>query len=317
MSNTFRKQTNQLFAIYCLSGIAYISLLILLSWRALPGFLMQLLFLVDGLINSHSDINSIIFNESFIWAVISGILSLALLFIAIKGVFISAKQLLTSQKFVSLLNIKSEENIVTLDTNDTSVFTAGMLTPKVYISSQLKETLSSEQLKAVLLHELSHCNNFDPLRGFIVQLFNNLLPDFPFKKKLQDIYFTSVELKSDEHAENVLGKKRPIIEALYSILSSDFSVLSQPNIAYFSNLPERIPVLVGAKKFNFKLVTTLSSFFLFVVVSLPIVAYSMNFYNCKHINDCIQIFVSNIQSNSSENLCSMHSMDAPNNCTSH
>lgn len=316
MNNIFRKQTNRLFVIYCISGIAYVILLALLSWKALPGFFMQILFLTDKLIKSHSEVNSLILSESFIQAIVSGFLSLGLVFIAQKGLLISTKQLFVSQRFLNSLKIKSKVNIVTLDVTDTSVFTSGMFTPKVYISSKLKKSLSSEQLKAVLLHEFSHCKDFDPLRGFIVQLLSNILPLFPFKKKLIDIYFTSVELKSDEHSENILGKKRPIIEALYSILSNDFSISTQRNLAYFSNMPERIPVLVGAKKFNFKLVTTISSLFLFVLISLPVFVYTINFYNCEHIEDCVKIFVNNIQSNSSENLCSMHSMDTPNTCTS-
>jgi hypothetical protein len=315
MNNIFRKQTSRLFVIYCISGIAYIVLLALLSWKALPGFFMQVLFLTDSLIKNHSEVGSLLLSESFIQATVSGILSLVLVSIALKGILISAKQLLVSQRFLNSLKIKSKVNIITLEVTDTSIFTAGMFTPKVYISSKLKKSLSSEQLRAVLLHEFSHCKDFDPLRGFIVQLLNNILPTFPFKKNLIDIYFTSVELKSDEHSENILGKKRPIIEALYSILSNDFSISAKPNLAYFSNMPERIPVLVGAKKFNFNLVTSVSSLFLFVLISLPVFVYTINFYNCEHIEDCIQIFVNNIQSNSSENLCSMHSMDTPNTCT--
>lgn len=316
MNNIFKKQTNRLFFIYCISGFAYMTLLMLLSVRALPGFFMQILFLADAMIKNHSEVSPIIFSNTFIKALVSGGFSLGLIFIAIKGIASSTKQLITTSKFLKSLNIKSKVNIVNLDVTDTSVFTAGMITPKVYISSKLKSSLTSEQLKAVLHHEFSHCKDHDPLRGFIVQLINNILPQFPFKNKLKDIYFTSVELKSDEHSENILGKKRPIIEALYSILSNDFSMTMQPNLAHFSNMPERIPVLVGAKKFNFKLVTALSSFFLFALISLPVFVYTVNFYNCEHIEDCVQIFVNNLQSNSSENLCSMHSMDTPTSCTS-
>lgn len=316
MNNIFKKQANRLFIIYCISGLAFISLLLLLSVRALPGFFMQVLFLADAFIKNSSEISPIILSDEFIKALVSGGFSLGLIFIAIKGILSSIKQLITTNKFLSSLEFKSKVNIVNLDVTDISVFTAGMFAPKVYISSKLKNSLTPEQLKAVLHHEFSHCKDYDPLRGFIVQLINNILPQFPFKDKLKDIYFTSVELKSDEHSENILGKKRPIIEALYSIMTNDFSMAMQPNLAQFSNMPERIPVLVGAKKFNFKLVTTLSSFFLFVLVSLPVFAYTAKFYNCEHIEDCIQIFVNNFQSNSSANLCSMHLKDTATSCTS-
>lgn len=316
MNKIYSSQTNRLFAIYVISGFAYVTLLALLSVRALPGFFMQILFLIDGVIKNHSDIYSITSSEAFIQSIIFGLLSLTLLFIGLRGIIISIKQLIMSRKFLNSLKTKSNTAIITLDTKETSVFTAGFFIPKVYISSKLKSSLTSEQLKAVLHHEFSHCKDYDPLRGFIVQLINNILPQFPFKNKLKDIYFTSVELKSDEHSENILGKKRPIIEALYSILSNDFTMAMQPNLAHFSNMPERIPVLVGAKKFNFKLVTALSSFFLFALVSLPVFVSTVKFYNCEHIEDCIQIFVNNLQSNSSENLCSMHLMDTPTSCTS-
>ncbi len=316
MNKIYLTQTNRLFIIYVISGFAYTTLLTLLSVRVLPGFFMQTLFFIDGVIKNRTEIASITSSEAFIQSIIFGLLSLTLLFIASRGVIISIQQLFLSQKFLNSLKSKSNKTIITVESNETSVFTAGFFTPKVYISSKLKSSLTSEQLKAVLHHEFSHWKDHDPLRGFIVQLINNILPQFPFKNKLKDIYFTSVELKSDEHSENILGKKRPIIEALYSILSNDFSMTMQPNLAHFSNMPERIPVLVGAKKFNFKLVTTLSSFFLFALVSLPVFVYTVKFYNCEHIEDCIQIFVNNLQNNSSENLCSMHSMDTPTSCTS-
>lgn len=48
-----------------------------------------------------------------------------------------------------------------------TAFTHGLLRPRIYISTGLIRTLTREELRSVLLHEIHHRRNMDPLRFFL------------------------------------------------------------------------------------------------------------------------------------------------------
>ena len=56
-----------------------------------------------------------------------------------------------------------------------SAFTAGPLVPVVFVGERLVDGLSTEELRAVVLHEAAHRQRFDPLRTLVVHLFRFVL----------------------------------------------------------------------------------------------------------------------------------------------
>jgi hypothetical protein len=49
-------------------------------------------------------------------------------------------------------------------------FTHGLIRPKIYVSTGLLNSLTRDEIRAVLLHEIHHKKNRDPLRFFLVTL---------------------------------------------------------------------------------------------------------------------------------------------------
>jgi len=311
MNNKLRFFTNSIFVVYLISGLAYLVLLFLLSTKVLPGFLMQLLFLIDEALRGFQSGISLLTNRDFVQTIFFGFLTLTLLSVVFRGILTSLRQYFFSARLIKNLKpVATSKHIITFKSAVYGVFTAGLLHPQVYLSDSLKSFLSKKQLQAVLLHEFSHRRDHDPLRGYLVALINNILPRFPLKQRLWSLYQTTVELKSDARAASVLGEKRPIIEALYAIIMhNNQRCAKQFAGAYFSDMPERIPILVGDRKFNYQGAMILASAFMILFLSLPAFTLTQKFYDCEHLVNCVQILVNNLKAHSSEDLGTMHPVE--------
>lgn len=307
MNKKINKYTNRIFLSYIALGFSYLIFLFIFTFKILPGFFMQVMFLIDELLKRSKNIDSLLLSSNFVQTITFGLLALLLLIILIRGVIKSFKEFYLSRKYINSLNvISTEEKISLFKSDDYLVFTSGLISPEIFISKALKIKLTEEQYNAVMFHEKSHLKDHDPLRSFIVKFINNIMPIFPYKNALIDLFSTSIELKSDQNSENILGKKKPIIEALHSILKHKQINIKGNTLSSFSNMPERIPILVGKKKFNYKLATLCVSVMLVFTLTLPVVVFASSFYNCEHIDDCLQILINNLKNNNSKDLTDMH-----------
>lgn len=316
MNSKIKVYTNYLFLLYITLGISYLVFLISFSIKVLPGFVMQVLLLIEALTKSSLSINALISNSSFTESIFFGIISLVLIGITLLGIFKSIKQYIFSLKYLNTLKKEVKENeIEIINSSLLTVFTAGFINPKIYISNGLKKSLNQEEFNAVLFHEMSHKNDLDPLRSFIVQVINNILPAFPFKNVLFNSFKTSIELKSDQSSIEKLGNNKPIISALYTVLKHHKTLITEPILTYFSNMPGRIPVLTGNSNYNFKSVTSMIYTFLLVAILLPVIAFSSQFYVCDHLGECLKIFVTDLNSSTSSNLCNKHPMSQAESCS--
>ena len=310
--------SNSLFVAYLIIGGSYIVFSFLLLYRSFPGFFMQILLLADSVVRNPESLTGLLSSSTFVTSVIVGLVAIVLVSYLFAGVIRSIKQIKRSHGFVK--NIKVYKNINRINilkdclpasqAGKYNVFTAGLFTPKVYISKRLYESLSKKQLEAVLVHENSHVKSHDPLKGFLVQFVNNIFPIFPYKKNFVELYSTMVELKSDFSAEEKIKDRKPLIEALRTILSfNNSSNLDPAIIKSYIDKPERIPILVGLQNFRYKIVFFVVTMFIALAVVLPVSAYATNFYNCEHLIDCIKIFMNSVEqsgASSDQDLCSMH-----------
>ena len=196
---------------------------------------MQIMFLIDEILKGSKSIDSLILGNNFILTILFGILSLALIAVALRGMIKLAREYSLSNKYIkNLKKVSKIDNITLIKTTEYTAFTAGLISPVIFVSESLKSNLTKEQFNAVIFHEISHLKDYDPLRSIIIQLVNNIIPAFPYKKTLIELYKTSIELKCDQNSENILGKKKPIIEALHSILKHNQVVLDGISISSFS-----------------------------------------------------------------------------------
>jgi len=124
---------------------------------------------------------------------------------------------------------------------DVQAFCAGLLRPKVYLSSAALSTLDTEQLRAVITHEAHHARHRDPLRIMFARVLGDSLFFLPALKRLGDDYARLAELAADRAAVGASrGDVRPLAGALLAFGEG-------PGPAVVGIAPERIDHLLGQR----------------------------------------------------------------------
>jgi len=95
-------------------------------------------------------------------------------------------------------------------------FTAGLLRPRIYVSTALLRRVSAPELEATLLHELAHVRRRDPLRCWLVALVVWSLW-FPGTSWLGPAHRASRESRADASAAAGMGDDRPLLRALFKV----------------------------------------------------------------------------------------------------
>jgi hypothetical protein len=116
-------------------------------------------------------------------------------------------------------------------------FCAGLLRPRVYVSSAAVENVEDSELAVVIEHESHHCRRRDPLRILIVQVLGDCLFFLPVMRHLRERYCTLAELAADEAAMAFGSDRRSLAAALLSFAEGPTGVVG---IA-----PERVDHLLG------------------------------------------------------------------------
>jgi Zn-dependent protease with chaperone function len=118
-------------------------------------------------------------------------------------------------------------------------FCAGLLRPRIYVSTAALEVLSPRELGAVVAHEAHHRANRDPLRILLARVFADALFFLPGLRRLGERYRELAELAADEAATRVGGSKA-LASALLTFGSREGEPATVVGIA-----PERADHLLG------------------------------------------------------------------------
>lgn len=116
-------------------------------------------------------------------------------------------------------------------------FCAGLLRPRVYLSTAALESVEDSELAVVIEHESHHCRRRDPLRILIVQVLSDCLFFLPVIRHLRERYCTLAELAADEAAMSQGADRRSLAAALLAFAEGPTGVVG---IA-----PERVDHLLG------------------------------------------------------------------------
>jgi Zn-dependent protease with chaperone function len=107
-------------------------------------------------------------------------------------------------------------DVVCVNTPEATAFCGGLLRPRVYVSTGLVQRLGSDQLRAVLLHEIEHARRRDPLR----RLVHRALADVGFVVPLLAWWAARhqrhSELRADRAAITAVGA-RPVAAAMLAV----------------------------------------------------------------------------------------------------
>ncbi len=122
-----------------------------------------------------------------------------------------------------------------------AVFCAGAMRPAVYVSQGVCDRLDSQELAAVLVHELEHASSFDPIRRAAWRAASDVFFFLPVFSWLRTRRIEASELRADRRAIDQLGPK-PVASALWSLGSAGLAIA----VAAFSGTVEvRTAQLLG------------------------------------------------------------------------
>jgi Zn-dependent protease with chaperone function len=97
--------------------------------------------------------------------------------------------------------------VVLMDAADSFSFVYGVMTPRVAVSRGLLESMTGEELRAVLEHERYHVRNLDPLKAAIVRVLSDALFFLPALDSLRARYIAGRELAADRRAVAACGRR--------------------------------------------------------------------------------------------------------------
>ncbi len=164
--------------------------------------------------------------------------------------------------------------VIEIQTEEPMVFCYGFINPRICISSAIVNSLSGNELKAVLLHEQHHLKVYEPIKLLLVKIISNALFFIPGIKSLTKQYAVFSELAADETATDNFKNKVPLAQALNKILAQKENMLIQKGLAisFFSEIiEERVNKLVDNNyipRLKFGFVKMFSSLAVFGVLAL-------------------------------------------------
>jgi Zn-dependent protease with chaperone function len=112
-------------------------------------------------------------------------------------------------------------------------FTHGLLSPRVYISSGLIQSLNRHELNAVVLHELYHKRHRDPLRFLLLSILKDTFFYIPMGRYLFGLLHSLQEKAADDEAVSAMNEPFGLASALIKIARSGCVALGPASIKGF------------------------------------------------------------------------------------
>ena len=114
-----------------------------------------------------------------------------------------------------------QDRVFLLDSDDYISFCTGFLSPRIYVSKAIVESLTAEELEALLLHERYHLTNRDPLRILLGELIVSGLFFVPVLRDLFKRYLVKKEIAADQYAIQYQGNRLGIARTLNKLLQKE------------------------------------------------------------------------------------------------
>jgi beta-lactamase regulating signal transducer with metallopeptidase domain len=96
-----------------------------------------------------------------------------------------------------------DKNTFLLPGKQANAFTAGLLRPRCYLTTGLRDALSNEELEIVLQHERVHARHHDPLLKWLFALASSVYPQLVATQLQQQM-----TLAMEQHADEAVASKR-------------------------------------------------------------------------------------------------------------
>ncbi|MEF3309423.1 M56 family metallopeptidase [Paenibacillus sp. GYB004] len=150
--------------------------------------------------------------------------------------------------------------------------TMGLLQPKIILSTGALELLNQSEQRAVILHEVYHCQGKDTLKHFLIYLVEYGLMYIPVIKQLAEYYRARTEILADRFSIDQTGASSGLSSALLKVLrTQNNGQLAKVGINFTESAinyrimqlldldnPVRIPVKVHWKPMVYSILVMLS-----------------------------------------------------------
>lgn len=94
------------------------------------------------------------------------------------------------------------------------LFTAGLIRPRIFVSSEARRTLTSAEFHAALLHERAHQRNWDALWRVLLRAVDRAFGFLPQTRRLVQVAALRTECEADEYAVRGGARRRDLFEAI-------------------------------------------------------------------------------------------------------
>jgi Zn-dependent protease with chaperone function len=159
-----------------------------------------------------------------------------------KGARAALNEARSNRRFFGSLaarNPRRQGGFFVFDDVAVQAFCAGLLRPRVYVSTGALEALSAAELDAVLAHECHHQRRHDPLRVALGRMLTRALFFLPVVSLLHARYCAMAELAADSHAISADGVPQALASALLAFGAG------QESEAAVGIAPERVDHMLG------------------------------------------------------------------------
>lgn len=274
---------------------------ILVSLQKLSPLLFHTIYYCQSIINSLSMpipyyLGAILFILLFVFLLIA-IIKLFVLYVKVQ---ILRKKLIKNLKinegFISLLEkLTLTDKTHLIESEKQFAFCLGIRRPKIYISTNLVNALTIQELEAVLRHERYHLNNRDTLTMLIASIGESLLPFFPLFSDFLKNFRIEREIQADAQAIQGLGSEKPLISVIKKLLTSPSAAIATASaIADYDTLEPRIRAIVKKdlrlKQFRVKniLISIASILVMSIITLAPVQAVEIHHMGKDVIMLCSQ-----------------------------
>jgi len=147
-------------------------------------------------------------------------------------------------------------------------FCYGFLRPKVAVSTGLLQSLSSDEIKAVISHEQAHQQSHEPLKILVGEFLSRMFYFIPLIQKLFTSYQTAAELAADEAAANDTSISKAII-SLSDVIQMPVGALSNFSAALDARV-KRILDKQYVFRLNFSSKSLVISLFFVIIIGVAL-----------------------------------------------